>query len=318
MDQHLVVCYLRPARRKAREVATAEALCLLRDLDPVAPAGGPLSERGGVFWIGLPADALETALARFPRLGYTQAVDLLEPAGTPAEGRHSGRVATADPSTHFTHWRRKTYRLVRVYQEDPAALRERAPDRRTFLFEGGAGEVRAVTGYRGDGSPLGRRGLPVPDARLLVNLVSKPGGGRFLDPFAGVGGIAIEALAGGWQVVSADLDPALRHGLARLGSRHCVADARHLPLATASVDAIATEPPYHRQTADVIVGALREMGRALVIGGRLAILCAAWQTDGLRREGASLGLEPFLDSPINRKGLDVAVLAWHKGAGRGM
>src|SRR6266550_7501288 len=59
-------------------VATMEALSLLRDLHVVAPAGGPLSEQGGVFWITVPVAALETINARLPRLGYTNAVDLLE------------------------------------------------------------------------------------------------------------------------------------------------------------------------------------------------------------------------------------------------
>jgi hypothetical protein len=51
-----------------------EALSLLRDLHVVAPAGGPLSEQGGVFWITAPVAALETINARLPRLGYTYAV----------------------------------------------------------------------------------------------------------------------------------------------------------------------------------------------------------------------------------------------------
>ena len=57
-----------------------EALCLLRDLYPAAPDSGPLAERGGVFWIALPAEALDTAVSRIPRLGYTWAVDVLEEA----------------------------------------------------------------------------------------------------------------------------------------------------------------------------------------------------------------------------------------------
>jgi len=57
---------------------------------------------------------------------------------------------------------------------------------------------------------------------------------------------------------------------------------------------------------------LREMYRVLKVGGRTAILCAAGQADGLRREADSLELKWYLDSPINRKGLDVVVLAGQK------
>ena len=38
----------------------------------------------------------------------------------------------------------------------------------------------------------------------------------------------------------------------------------------------------------------------------------ARQADDLRRDSASLGLVPYLDSHINRKGVDVVALAWQK------
>ncbi len=62
----------------------------------------------------------------------------------------------------------------------------------------------------------------------------------------------------------------------------------------------------------MVIEALSEMYRVLKTGGRLAILCAAGQADGLRREADSLELKWYLDSPINRKGLDVVVLAGNK------
>lgn len=304
MDTAHLVFYLRTARCKAREAAIAEALCLLRDLDPAAPSGGPLSERGKLFWVDVPTDALAQVQSRLPRLGYTVAVDLLEPAQPAAPARRAGQVV---------RWRGKHYNLSRIYEEDPEAMRERAPDRRLFQLETGDGQVRAIRGYRGDGGLLSKRGFPVCDARLLVNLVFAPGAGRvLLDPFAGVGGIILEAIAGGCRIVSADIDPALRYGCRVLGACHSVADAIHLPFGAGMVDAIATEPPYHRETEGWIVGALTEMGRVLKVGGRLAVMCAGWQAGMLRQMGAPLGLRPFLDTPINRKGTDCVVLAWER------
>ena len=232
MSTAVLVLHLRAARRKARAAAVAEALALLHDLGPSAPAGGPLSERAGVAWVELPQRALAAATARLPRLGYTTAVDLV----TPAAG-----------SPDVT-WRGRPWRLERLHTEDAADMREQAPDRREFLFAAGGGPVRPVRGYRGSGGdPLGRRGLPVCDARLLVNLVAPAGPGLLLDPFAGVGGVALAARAAGWATVTGDLDPALRHGLGRLGGgAHLVADARRPPLRAACVDAVATEPPYDR------------------------------------------------------------------------
>jgi demethylmenaquinone methyltransferase/2-methoxy-6-polyprenyl-1,4-benzoquinol methylase len=156
------------------------------------------------------------------------------------------------------------------------------------------------------------------DARMLVNLAAPRQGEVFLDPFAGIGGIVREAAAGGCGItLSTDIDPALRHGLrAMSGNRHAVADASRLPFGNATVDAVATEPPYHAEATAAVHGALREMRRVLRPGGRLAVLCAASQADGLRAEAAAAGgLEGFLDAPVNRKGLDVVVLAWRKAGG---
>ena len=50
----LLVLHQRAARRRARAAAVAEALALLHDLGPTAPAGGPLADRGGVLWVELP------------------------------------------------------------------------------------------------------------------------------------------------------------------------------------------------------------------------------------------------------------------------
>jgi hypothetical protein len=292
------VVHQRAARRRARAAAVAEALALLHDLAPSAPAGGPLSDRSGVFWVQLPGRHLAAATARLPRLGYSIAVDLLA-----AEGRGPA-----------VRWRGRGWRLVRLHTEDAAAVRERAPDRREFLFEAGDGRLRAVRGYRGDADPLGRRGLPVCDARLLVNLVAAAGPGRLLDPFAGVGGVALEARAAGWTVLTADRDPLLRHGLGRLGGAHLVADARRLPLAAGTLDALATEPPYARQVGALAGLALAETHRVLRPGGATAWLCAAWQAPGLRAAAAALGLQVVLDTPVDRKGLAVVALAWRKPA----
>lgn len=306
----MLVFYLRPARRKAKQAAMMEVSSLLRDLEPTMPPGGPLAEEGGLFWGVISETHLADASARFERLGYSRAVDLVVPI---EEVRDAGGDANrADSSERITRWRRRLHRLVRLYEEDPVSLRERAPDRRTFLFESGSGEIRAVRGYRGSSAPLSRRGLPVYDAKLLVNLVFHPRLGILLDPFAGAGGVVIEARTSGWSVVSCDIDPALRHGLAELTTTHIVCDVRQLPIRDASIDAIATESPYGQEAAAIVPGALREMSRVCGIGARIAVLCAEWQADMLRRDASTLSLYSFLDCEINRKGTSVVALAWEK------
>ena len=58
--------------------------------------------------------------------------------------------------------------------------------------------------------------------------------------------------------------------------------------------------------------ALAEMHRVLREGGRLAMLCAAWQAGGLRARAVALGFDSYHESPIDRKGVECAVLAWEK------
>jgi hypothetical protein len=296
----MLVLHLRAARRRAAAAARPEALALLHDLEPSAPSGGPLADRGGVVWVEVPEDRLAAAAARLPRLGYSTAVDLLVADEPPGRGGPPVR------------WRRRGWRLERLHAEDAAGHRERAPDRRVFLVEAGGGPVRPVRGYRGGAGPLERRGLPVCDARLLVNLVAPAGPGWLLDPFAGVGGVALEARAAGWGVLTGDLDPALRHGLGRLGAAHLLADARALPLRGGSLDAVATEPPYDRSVGPLADQALAEACRLLRPGGATAWLCAAWQAPGLRATAAALGLRPVLDCPVDRKGVPVLALAWRR------
>ncbi|HEX5882408.1 MAG TPA: hypothetical protein VF468_29420, partial [Actinomycetota bacterium] len=109
-----------------------------------------------------------------------------------------------------------------------------------------------------------------------------------------------------------DLDPALRHGLGRLGGAHLVADARRPPLRAGCVDAVATEPPYDRAVGPLAEQVLAGAHRLLRPGGATAWLCAAWQAPGLRATAARLGLRPVLDCPVDRKGLAVVALAWRR------
>ncbi|MDQ2731344.1 MAG: RsmD family RNA methyltransferase, partial [Armatimonadota bacterium] len=303
MTETLLIFYVRTARRKAMACAVEEALLLLDDLEAAAPKGGPLGERGGLFWITLPDRSLEAAGRRFPRLGYTYAVDLLEPV-------HGRSGSKGERSSNEVSWRGVTYRPMRVYEEDPALVREGAPDRRVFALEGSDGQDRLIRGYRGDGGTLSRRALAVCDARLLVNLVHTGPGAVFLDPFAGAGGVVIEAIASGYRVLSSDQDPILRPGLERLGSSHRIANAGDLPYPSGSVDVIATEPPFDPEADGVVRKAIPELHRVLTEGGKLAVLCAEGGADGLREEAEAVGFTKWFDSPLNRKGMDCVVLAW--------
>lgn len=306
MDPVYLIFHLRLARQKAKSVGVHEALSLLRDLNPQAPVGGPLADQGGVFWITLPQNTLDLALRRLSRLGYTTAVDLLEPL---PNGSKRQRMKKQSPDT--ITWRGQRHRLVRVFEEDATEARESAPDRRTFIFATGDGQIRPIQGYRGSSGDLSHRALPVCDARMLANLALRDDSDSLLDPFAGTGGILLEAPSDS-RTLSGDIDPALRHGLRNLVTLHCLSDAAQLPYSDNSIPAVATEPPYHPDTIQKVADSLAEMFRVLKPGGRIAMLCASHQGDLLRQAALRFDLELHLDSPINRKGTECAVLVWEK------
>ena len=296
----VLVLQLWPARARARKAAVAEAVALLRDLGATPRPGGPMGNRSGVVWVEIPTAALEAASGRLPRLGYSVTASALLP---------STEVASRDIRVR---WRGRDHVLRVVHDADPEVLRARAPDRRTFLLECSDGAVREVTGYRGGGGLLTHRALPVLDARMLVNLVFRPGLGILLDPFAGAGGIVLEARDSGWQTLSADDDATLRFGLAGIATGHLVADARALPLLSHSIDAIATEPPYHLSATEAVLASIDEFFRVLRPGGRLAMLVAAAQRAAMGRRAADLGFVLELDAAIDRKGTAVAALVWRR------
>lgn len=90
-------------------------------------------------------------------------------------------------------------------------------------------------------------------ARCMVNLARTSRGGTFLDPFCGVGGILLEAGLIGAKLVGVDIERDMVDGaktnLEAEGMKDfqlMVGDARKLP--ALEVDAIATDPPYGRQS----------------------------------------------------------------------
>jgi len=123
--------------------------------------------------------------------------------------------------------------------------------------------------------------MPPKIARCLVNLSGVRDGETFLDPFCGVGGIAIEASLLGCEVVGVDafsrMVRSARRNLAHFGLRSyglLRADARNLPLR--EVDAIATDPPYgtgastlKSTTRDILLSFLPQAKMILSTGGKI-------------------------------------------------
>ncbi len=302
-NQVTLVLRLRKARREAREAAVAEVVALLRDFEGCPLSGGPLSEVSGIAWVGVSESAVPYLSKRIRFLGYTEIVYLV---------RQSEKVGNIKGDYKKARWKHRDIVLLPIYSESDVEMRKNAPDKRSFLLECGDGVVRRIEGYRGGYGDLEHRGLPVEDSRLLVNLVFLPNLGRLLDPFAGAGGIIIEAKKTGWETWSIDVDPTLRHGLAELSDHHIVANSINLPFDDAFIDAVATEPPYHLDASEVVRNAVSEFYRVLRPGGKLAILAVARQARMLQKAADSAGFDLHIFTPINRKGTDVVCLCWKR------
>ena len=137
----------------------------------------------------------------------------------------------------------------------------------------------------------GRRPFTLPSAmqpdfsRCMVNLARVEVGGLILDPFAGTGGIIIEAILLGYRVYGVELrDWIARGGLRNIrhycpGREHMiVGDARRLMFRERVFEGIVTDPPYGRSTVlprksliELLEEFLSRAGNVLVKDGRVVI-----------------------------------------------
>ncbi len=292
------ICTVRSSRAKAVELARAEIAALLRDCDVALPAGGPLSEHRGVCWVDLVEVHARTIEERATRLGYTERIDELIVTGPPRKNRPDGPL----------RWKGSWYERLTVWESDPEEVRLNSPDMRDFALRGEDGRVRPARGYRGDGSSLGPKALPVPDCRLLVNLVFAPEIRSLLDPFAGAGGIVHEASRNGYSVTSMDIEPNVAPGLEGFGAAHQVGDAGAMPFDSASFDAVATELPYAEEQPGTLRRWTDEMLRVLRPGARCAVMCSLAQRDSIAAAASRGGAVVELCEELDRRGTAVAVL----------
>ena len=127
-------------------------------------------------------------------------------------------------------------------------------------------------------------------AAAMVFLTTPDASDTFLDPMCGSGTLLAERMLAGTyqQVLGGDIAERhaeiARQNLAGLGDNWRVSrwDARKLPLASASVDAVATNPPFGKQIGSqqeverLYPAVLAELARVLKPGGRAVLLSSQY------------------------------------------
>lgn len=275
----LFILRLQKRKYHDRELAKAELRSLFHDLNPILPNVGPLKIEKGILWLEINEKHFDEIVKRSPRLGYFREILILEE-------NENGNIK----------FQSKNFVEKIIYSQNDEELKNRSADKREFLIETNKG-LKKVRGFRGDGSESGPKALPIIEAKLLVNLAFVKDGQRFLDPFAGIGGIILEAKDLGFEIYSSDISEKVAKGLEEFGSKHFVADAKKLPFEDNFFDSIATEFPFSKSTHEEIPLWFAEMQRVTKENAPIVIMCTLKQANILK----SLVKNKFIDLDFETK-----------------
>jgi len=245
--------------------------------------------------LSLPAETESPMVERALRLGYTEAIVRLTPTPFRGQSYHVRKVGRWLVGTQ--RWGTQLVEFTEVYVEDRRASLANAPHRRPFLIARN-GSVVPVKGERR------HRRLSHRDARFLVNIAQLRPGATVLDPFAGIGGIVLECRARDVWITCGDIEDALRPGLGEASQqRASLLDARRLPFAAASLDAVITEPPYHRRDRAAVIASIPELARVVAPCGPVVLFVSQELHRSVLRCAVDAGLVPERHFNVRRQKL---------------
>ncbi len=307
-NYHVLVCSLRNSRIKAKKIAIMEMFNSLFPLKGIFISNGPLGDVKGLFSFFILKEYKIELKKYLKQIGYCDKFYMLDFENP--EYKNTSEIN----SVNGFFWKKKKFSIQLFYEQSDEIYKNQSPHNRKFLIIGKDRCVKEVFGYRGDGSERGRRGLPVEDARCLVNLATPSILKTLIDPFAGGGGIVYQAkyIKEEIDVISIDIDPTLEPGLTFYGAKHYVSNSCTIQLGNTQIDAIVTEVPFSNEATTDIIMTLKNISKYLNNNGKVIIMSSIQQAEKIKYCINELGLFPIMSYQLNRKGTDVVIMTYTK------
>ena len=304
----LIVCRIRNSRVKAKQVALLEIITAQFDNEIIGIKNGPLGDIKGIISLFCPKNNILSFKNRLYGIGYCCKYYLLDFENTNAENN------TDLKSINPLIWKGRKFSIFDFYAQDNSIYQEQSPHNREFKIIGGNGKIKNISGYRGNGSDLGRRSLPVEDARCMVNLSFPYKNKKTLDPFAGAGGIifAFKYIAPDGIITSMDIDPVLKPGLELYGSTHFVMNAVDAAFPKNNFNSIITEIPFSEKAIDDITIALEKIYNSVSDDGIFVIMHKKYQSHDIYKTMSKLNNYFLFNHDIDRKGTEAVISIWWK------
>ena len=307
-EYEVILCKIRSSRTGAKQIAVLEMILLEFDNEILFIKNGPLGDIKGIISFLCPRKNLISFKEKLKFSGYCNAFYLLD-----FENFTNKKIAGLHSNNPMV-WKGRKFSVAVFFNQDNKIYSEQSSHNREFKIIDSNNEIRNIQGYRGDGSDLGKRALPVEDARCMVNLSQPWKNKKMIDPFAGAGGIIYQFkyIASDGIMTSIDIDPILKPGLEAYGSTHYVMNAADASFPENSFDSVITEVPFSDNAEIDIVKALKNIDACLSKNGVYVIMCKEDQAEFIRETMEKLSNFQLFGYEIDRKGTDVEIQIWHK------
>jgi len=306
-EYEVILCKIRNSRIKAKQIAILEMIFLQFDNEILFIKNGPLGDIKGIISFLCPKKNLTSLQERLKFSGYCYTFYLLD------FENFTNKNAIGLDSINPMIWKGKKFSATMLFKQDQKVYTEQSSHNRDFKIVSN-NEVKNIQGYRGNGSELGKRALPVEDARCMVNLSQPWKNKKMIDPFAGAGGIVYQFryIVSDGVMTSIDIDPVLKPGLESYGSTHFVMSAADASLPENSFDSVITEVPFSDNASTEIINGLKNINACLSKNGVYIIMCKKDQTEFIQKTMEELNNFQLFSHEIDRKGIDVEIQIWYK------